>query len=219
MDVLSPEELRVLGSLVEKQLSTPDNYPLTQNAVMAACNQVSNRNPVVAYDDDTVRLTLNGLRTRQLARILHTPGGRTPKHRHVLDEALELDRGELALMCVLKLRGPQTPGELRSRTERMFEFGSLPAVDDTLTGLAERPDPLVVRLERQPGRKEPRYAHLLGGVPDPETLAELYGTGEDGGTGRRGGGSAAERIAALEARVDVLEQQVSEFRGVHDPAG
>lgn len=165
MEPLTPEELRVVACLVEKQLTTPDSYPLTENAVVAACNQLSNRNPVVAYDNNTVRVTLTALRQRGLARVVHTPGARVPKHRHIVDEALGLSKGEVALLTVMALRGPQTVGELRTRTERMHDF-SLSEVEETLEGLAARDEPLVGRLERQPGQKEVRYAQLLGGPVD-----------------------------------------------------
>src|SRR2546423_4804970 len=163
MEPLTPEELRVVACLVEKQFTTPDSYPLTENAVVAACNQLSNRNPIVAYDHNTVRVTLTALRQRGLARVIHTPGARVPKHRQVLDDALELSEGQVSLLAVLALRGPQTVGELRTRTERMHDFASLSEVEETLEGLGARDEPLVVRLERQPGQKEARYAQLLGG--------------------------------------------------------
>jgi uncharacterized protein YceH (UPF0502 family) len=166
MEPLTSEELRVVACLVEKELTTPDSYPLTENAVVAACNQLSNRNPVVAYDNNTVRVTLTGLRQRGLARVIHTPGARVPKHRHILEEALGLNRGEVSLLAVLALRGPQTAGELRTRTERMHDFAGISEVESTLEELAGRDEPLVVRLERQPGQKEARYAHLLTGPVD-----------------------------------------------------
>jgi uncharacterized protein len=166
MEPLTPEELRIVACLVEKQLTTPDSYPLTENAVVAACNQLSNRNPVVAYDNNTVRVTLTALRQSGLARVIHTPGARVPKHRHILDEALGLSRGEVSLLAVLALRGPQTVGELRTRTERMHDFAALTEVETALEELASREEPLVVRLERQPGQKEARYAQLLGGPVD-----------------------------------------------------
>jgi len=166
MEPLTPEELRVVACLVEKELTTPDSYPLTENAVVAACNQLSNRNPVVAYDNNTVRVTLTALRQRGLARVIHTPGARVPKHRHILEEALGVSTGEVSLLAVLALRGPQTVGELRTRTERMHEFTSLSEVEEVLEGLASRSEPLVVRLERQPGQKEARFAQLLSGPPD-----------------------------------------------------
>ncbi|HKY74833.1 MAG TPA: DUF480 domain-containing protein, partial [Acidimicrobiia bacterium] len=135
MEPLTSEELRVVACLVEKQLTTPDSYPLTENAVVAACNQLSNRNPVVAYDTNTVRVTLTALRQRGLARVLHTPGARVPKHRHIIDEALGLSQGEVSLLAVLALRGPQTVGELRTRTERMHNFSGLSEVETTLEEL------------------------------------------------------------------------------------
>ena len=156
----------MVACLVEKQLTTPDSYPLTENALVAACNQLSNRNPIVAYDNNIVRVTLTELRQRGLARVIHTPGARVPKHRHILDEALGLSKGEVALLAVLALRGPQTVGELRTRTERMNDFASLSRVEETLETLAVRDEPLVTRLERQPGQKEARYAQLLGGPVD-----------------------------------------------------
>jgi uncharacterized protein len=229
MDALSPEEIRVLGSLIEKSLTTPDNYPLTQNALIAACNQLSNRNPVVAYDDNTVRLTLNGLRNRALARIIHIPGSRAPKHRHILDEALELDRQQLSLMCVLMLRGAQTTGELRARTERMTQFASLTEVEETLERLAERPDPLVLRLDRAPGQKESRWVHLLAGEPDVAALNAEYATVSWAETDSPAGPRPApreDRVAALEARVTALEAALGDLRrelgheaGPSDPGG
>ena len=160
----------MVACLVEKQLTTPDSYPLTENAVVAACNQLSNRSPVVAYDNNIVRVTLTELRQRGLARVIHTPGARVPKHRHILDEALGLSKGEVSLLAVLALRGPQTVGELRTRTERMHDF-SLSGVEETLEALAARDEPLVTRLERQPGQKEARYAQLLGGPVDAAAYA------------------------------------------------
>ena len=205
MEPLTPEEVRVIGCLVEKQLATPDYYPMTENALVAACNQLSNRNPVVAYDNDTVRLTLNSLRAKGLARIMHIHGGRVPKHRHVLDEVLELDRGALAMLCVLALRGPQTAGELRTRSERLFEFESLGAVDEALEALAERDDPLVVRLERAPGQKEARYAHLLGGPVDEAAFAAASPPPQRQVSG-------GDRLAALEERVEALEGALADLR-------
>ena len=194
MEPLAPEELRVVACLVEKQFTTPDSYPLTENAVVAACNQLSNRNPVVAYDNNTVRVTLTALRQRGLARVIHTPGARVPKHRHIVDEALGLSRGEVSLLAVLSLRGPQTVGELRTRTERMHDFASLSEVEETLEGLASREEPLVVRLERQPGQKEARYAQLLGGPVDT-----AYTTPAGPGTGAAPAAGAPATLADSQA--------------------
>ena len=162
---LTPEEVRVLGCLLEKEATTPDQYPLTTNALLSACNQKSNRDPVVAYDDRTIDGTVLALRERGLARTIKGTG-RAWKHKHVLDEAWGLGAGELAVMTVLMLRGPQTPGELRTRTERIHPFDSLDEVDAVLDRLAGGEEPWVVQLERRPGQKEARWAHLLTGEPD-----------------------------------------------------
>jgi hypothetical protein len=158
---LSVEGGRVLGCLVEKQLTTPQQYPLTDNALVAACNQTTSRDPVVEYDVPTVRLAVRSLREQDLLRTVHRPGERSEKHLHLLDRALGLTTGQTALLAVLLLRGPQTAAELRARTERMHPFGSVAEVEEALSTLAERPDPLVDRLPRQPGQKEARYADLL----------------------------------------------------------
>src|SRR3954471_18774748 len=154
---LTPEEVRVLGCLMEKEAATPEYYPLTLNALVTACNQSSNRDPVVAYDPSVVTEALDDLRGRKLVRIVHSQSGRAPKYRHVLDESLGLDHGERAVIAVLLLRGPQTVGELRTRTERLHAFESTGDVEVVLDRLARHdPQPLVMLLERQPGQKEPR---------------------------------------------------------------
>lgn len=166
---LTPEEARVVGALAEKQLTTPQYYPLTLNALVNACNQTSNRNPVVSYDEATVERALQGLRDKHLARAVLSPSNRGAKFKHLLDETLALVPEELALLTVLLLRGPQTVGELRTRTERMHTFASLEEVEATLDRLATRhEEPLAEKIERQPGQKEARFAHLLGGhEPEP----------------------------------------------------
>lgn len=164
---LTPEEQRVLGALIEKQYTTPDVYPMTMNALITACNQVSNRNPVVSYDESTVQRTLDGLREKGLSRVVYSTSNRATKYRQVFDETRQLERAETAVMCVLLLRGPQTVGELRGRTERIHPFTSLGEVEQTLDALArQRFGPLVVRMERQPGQKDVRYRHLLGEPPE-----------------------------------------------------
>jgi uncharacterized protein YceH (UPF0502 family) len=157
---LAPAEIRVLGCLLEKQRTTPDVYPLTLNALRLACNQATNRDPVVDYDDATIRDALHRLERRGWVRLSSGAGSRAAKYRHLLAEALPLDDAEHAVMCALMLRGPQTPGELAQRGERMHRFGGLDAVLATLHGLIERG--LVARLERRPGQKETRYDQLLG---------------------------------------------------------
>jgi len=186
-------EIRVLGSLVEKQLTTPDQYPLTSKALLAACNQRSNREPVVDLSERDVDDAMLELRPDGLARTV--TGGRAHRHRHVLDEALGLDQRALALLSVLMLRGPQTVGELRIRTERMADFIDLDEVESTLEVLAARDDGLVRRLERRPGQKEPRWAHLLGGEP---VEPDAQGTGATGSPGA-GGTVVATRRSELEA--------------------
>jgi 4-carboxymuconolactone decarboxylase len=159
---LTAEEARVVGALAEKALATPQYYPLTRNALVAACNQSNNRDPVVSYDEATVETALQGLRERGFARMIPAGGGnRTAKYRHVLDEALGVDARELALLTVLLLRGPQTLNELRTRTARLADFDGAEAVEHDLQRLAEREEPLVVFLEREPGRREPRWATTL----------------------------------------------------------
>jgi uncharacterized protein YceH (UPF0502 family) len=158
----TPEEARVVGALAEKALSTPQYYPLTHNALVNACNQSNNRDPVVAYDAEVVDAALDGLREKGAARVIHAGGGnRTTKYRHVLDEALGLDARELALVTVLLLRGPQTLKELRTRTERMADFDSIDDVERDLVRLSERDEPLTELLEKEPGRREPRWRTTL----------------------------------------------------------
>jgi uncharacterized protein len=158
---LTSEEGRVLGCLVEKQLTTPQLYPLTENALIAACNQTTNRDQVVAYDVSTVRIAVRSLREKGLLRMVHRTGERSDKHQHLLDRSLALSPEQVTLLAVLLLRGPQTLAELRTRSERMHPFGTLAQVQEALDALSDRDDPLVARLERQPGRKEARYSQLL----------------------------------------------------------
>jgi uncharacterized protein YceH (UPF0502 family) len=169
---LTAEEQRALGALIEKQYLTPDVYPMTMNGLISACNQTSNRHPIVAYDEATIHAALDGLREKGLTRVVYSPSNRATKYRQVFEESRQLTRAEAAVMCVLLLRGPQTVGELRTRTERIHGFESLPEVEAVLERLSEpsnaRPDdPLVRRLDRGPGQKEARYTHLMGPVPEP----------------------------------------------------
>ena len=185
-------EIRVLGCLIEKQRTTPDVYPLSVNALRLACNQATNRDPVVDYDDSTIRTGLERLSSRGWVRLASGPGSRAVKYRHLFDEALDLSGAELSLLAVLMLRGPQTVGELKGRTERLHRFESLPQVDETLNALASRE--LVVRLGRRPGQKEERWSHLLGG--EREEAPE----------------HASPARVGLEERVERLEAQVAELR-------
>jgi uncharacterized protein len=153
-------ELRVLGCLIEKQRTTPDVYPLSLNSLRLACNQTTNRDPVVSYDEETIRAALDRLAHRGWVRLASGPGSRAVKFRHLFDEALGLSDAQISVLCVQMLRGAQTPGELKQRSERLHPFASLADVESTLSELAERE--LVVRLPRRPGQKEQRYAHTLG---------------------------------------------------------
>jgi hypothetical protein len=212
--ILSPEEVRVVGALIEKQVTTPEYYPLTLNALRQACNQLSNREPVVAFDERTVTWALESLRDRKLVRVVTTADGRVPKYRHVLDETLGLKSPEMAVMCVLMLRGAQTVGEIRTRTERLYPFSALSFVETTLEDLMTRDVPLVVKLPRQTGRKESRYAHLLSGevqVAETDDAAEATATpatrGEAGRVAR-----LEEELKAVRAELAELREQFGEFR-------
>jgi len=192
-------ELRVLGSLIEKQRTTPDAYPLSLNALQAACNQSTNRDPVVNYDAPTIRGALEELGRRGWTRLASGPGSRAIKYRHLLAEALRLSEAETALLGVLLLRGPQTPGELRQRVERLHRFGSWEELEETIEALVGRG--LAAHLPRRPGQKEQRYAQLLGEAADRE---------EEEGAPPRGAPPAETleaRVAALEARVEALETE------------
>lgn len=200
---LSAEEIRVLGCLVEKERTTPDQYPLTTNALRLACNQRSGRDPMVDYDERTVDAAMLALRERKLARTV-VGGGRTSKHKHVLGETWGLDHAEVGVLAGLCLRGPQTTAELRTRTERTASLPSPEAVGLVLEALAARPEPLAVRLERHPGQKEERWAHLLAeeiAWPEPSMA---FGERAAGGVG---GGAAAAR-SGVATRVDELEEEV-----------
>ncbi|HET7287821.1 MAG TPA: YceH family protein [Pyrinomonadaceae bacterium] len=205
--ILSDIEARVLGSLIEKQVTTPEYYPLTLNALTLACNQKNNRNPVTSYSENQVADAVESLREKNLAYVFYGSSSRVPKYKHVMPEVMHLSHPELALMCVLMLRGAQTLGELRGNGGRLHEFSSLEEVEETLNGLISRePEPLVVRLPRQPGQKEGRFAHLLSGEVDVEALAET----PERVVSRRAG--LEERVEALASEVEKLKQQFEEFR-------
>jgi uncharacterized protein YceH (UPF0502 family) len=163
---LDAVQRRIIGCLIEKERATPQGYPLTLNSLRLACNQSTNRDPVTAYEDAELEAALGSLRQRGLTRIVYSTSNRSAKYRHVLGDALHLGDDELAVLAVLLLRGPQTVGELKGRTERLHAFGDLGAVQQTLDRLAAREESLVLRLERQPGQKDARWVHLLGGEPD-----------------------------------------------------
>lgn len=211
--ILNDVEVRVLGALVEKQLTTPEYYPLTLNALTHACNQISNRDPVVSYDEKTVVRALDGLREKKLAHVVYASDSRVPKYKHTMMDALAFtQQQELAVMCVLMLRGPQTTGEIRGRSGRLFSFRELSDVEATLEALANREQgALVARLPRQPGQKEARYAHLLAGevqfeereaAPPPSLRVEAATVAVR---------AENERIARLEEEVSTLRRELDEM--------
>jgi uncharacterized protein len=204
--ILTDIEARVLGSLIEKQVTTPEYYPLTLNALTLACNQKNNRNPVTSYSENQVADAIESLREKNLAYVFYGSSSRVPKYKHVMPEVMHLSHPELALMCVLMLRGAQTLGELRGNGGRLHEFSSLEEVEETLNGLISRePEPLVVRLPRQPGQKDGRFAHLLSGEVSVEAVSEPERV-----VSRRAG--LEERVEALAAEVEKLKTQFEEFR-------
>ncbi len=211
--VLDNVEARVLGALVEKDITTPDYYPLSLNALVNACNQKNNRDPVMNLDENAVRDALEGLHEMALAGPASGADSRVSKYEHRLQERFNFSRGETAVLCVLLLRGPQTPGELRGRTERMHHFEDLEAVQSSLQRLMQREPPLVTVLPRQPGTKESRYAHLLSGeievseLPAPRAAAASGASGADERAGR-----LEEAVAALQNEVAELKRQLAEFR-------
>jgi uncharacterized protein len=212
---LNPVEVRVLGSLVEKQLTTPEYYPLTLNSLTAACNQKNNRNPVVTYDEPTVSQALESLREKNLVYVFYGSTSRVPKYKHVMPEVMHLTSPQVAILCVLMLRGTQTPGELRGNGSRLYEFSGLEEVEQTLQTLVENDsDSMVVRLPRQPGQKEVRFAHLLSGPVEFETVAATHSPAPE--TGRRAGSERVDRleqqVEGLTKTVQELQQQFTEFR-------
>jgi uncharacterized protein YceH (UPF0502 family) len=202
--VLNPAEARVLGALIEKDITTPDYYPLSLNALINACNQKNNREPVTNFDEETVRLALRNLSDKRLAGPASGADGRVTKYEHRLQEVFNFTRPETAILCVLLLRGPQTPGELRGRTERMHRFEDLDEVLSGLQQLMRREPPLAKALGRRPGTKEIRYAHLLSG--DVEAWEPSAETASSGVTDEN------ERVAHLEAQVSALQSEVAELK-------
>jgi len=200
---LTEPEVRVLGCLVEKEITTPEYYPLSLNSLTTACNQKTNREPVVAYTERTVAEVVESLRDKNLAILATGRNDRATKYDNYFADTYHLSPAEAAVMCVLMLRGPQTPGEIKSRTERLFDFKELAEVEAALEGLAARESgALVVKLPRQPGRKEHRYLHLLCGPPSPEMMEAGTPTGEHTGS-----------LCTEKETIDRLEQEIIELRG------
>ncbi len=206
LTILTDVEVRVLGALVEKQVTTPEYYPLTINSLMLACNQKNNRNPVTAYSEEQVAQTVENLREKNLTYVFYGSTSRVPKYKHVMTEVLHLSQAQLALMCVLMLRGSQTVGELRERASRLHEFSSLEEVEATLNSLISRePETLVTRLPRQAGQKEIRFAHLLAGEVAHDSVTETPAP-------RRTSTQQIDRVAKLEEDVSVLKNQVGQLQ-------
>jgi uncharacterized protein YceH (UPF0502 family) len=197
--ILNDTEVRVLGALIEKEITTPEYYPLSLNALMAACNQSSNRYPVVHYNEGEVGAAADSLREKGLVHLLDRGESRVSKYRHVLYEAMNMSRQDIAVMCVLMLRGPQTVGEIRTRSNRLYDFTSLEDVETTLNSLMSGESPIVLRLPRQSGQKEVRYAHLLSGAV---TQSEKDQESEP----------EPDRIGKLERDVEDLKKQFEQFR-------
>jgi len=222
---LTPTQARVLGALIEKEITTPEYYPLSLNALVNACNQKNNRDPVTALDEAEVRQALHGLETERLAGPVRGDT-RVPKYEHRVQEVFNFTRGEIAVVCVLLLRGPQTPGELRGRTERMYKFDELSDVQSVLQRLiAREPEPLVKILPRQPGTKEARYAHLLSGDVEGFEPASSSRLAEAASYSYASASSSAspeetedlkERMAQLEAEVAILTRELRELRQEFD---
>ena len=210
---LDPIECRVVGALAEKALATPDYYPMTLNGLVAACNQKTGREPVMELDDDQVARALDHLMRLGLAGTSEGAGSRVTKYRHLLDHHFGLDEAGTAALAVLLLRGPQTVGEVRGRTGRMHEFDTLDAAEATLRSLAERDEPLVTELPVQPGRKEARWAHLLAG--ELEVEAE-EGTTPGLAPAMQAARAEGDRIEALEARVETLEDELCAVRAAFE---
>ncbi|HVF29480.1 MAG TPA: YceH family protein [Pyrinomonadaceae bacterium] len=207
LESLTDVEARVLGSLVEKQLTTPEYYPLTLNALMAACNQKSNRDPVMSLGETELMTAVDSLRDKNLVYLFYGSSSRTVKYKHMLPSVYDLDDAGVSIIAVLLLRGPQTIGELRERTGRLHEFAGLGEVQEALDSLTRRDEPLVLQLERQPGQKEARYAHLLSGEIDQSKLTPVRATNSAGGDGR---------IEKLETEVETLRNELASFRAEFD---
>jgi uncharacterized protein YceH (UPF0502 family) len=213
---LTPTEARVLGALIEKEITTPEYYPLSLNALINACNQKNNRDPVTSLDEVEVRQALHGLEDEHLAGPVRGDG-RVPKYEHRVQEVFNFTRGEVAMVCVLLLRGPQTPGELRGRTERMYKFDELSDVQTVLQKLMTREPALVKVLPRQPGTKEARYAHLLSGDVESFEPASQHSSSSAYASASSSSHSEPdleiqERMAQLEAEVAILTRELNEVR-------
>jgi len=212
MNLLTEIETRVLGSLIEKDITTPDYYPLSLNALVNACNQKNNRDPVMTLDEQSVRDALATLQEKRLAGPAGGADSRVTKYEHRLQEVFNFDRREIAVLCVLLLRGPQTPGELRSRTERMYHFDSLEDVVSTLDRLSQRDPPLAAILPREPGTKESRYTHLFSGQPEVSGSVNVARALSPANLATGSTSSTTDRLAQLEEEVTNLRHDLSDVQ-------
>ena len=206
--IITETEARILGSLVEKQLTTPEYYPLTLNALTAACNQKSNRDPVMSLGETEILAAIDSLRDKNLVYLYYGSTSRTVKYKHMLPNVYELDEAAVAIITLLLLRGPQTAGEMRGRADRLYEFAGMGEVQESLDLLAHREEPLVIKLERQAGQKESRYAHLLSGDID---VSKINFAAEKPASS---GGN--ERMEKLEADVERLNNEIAELKATFD---
>jgi uncharacterized protein len=203
--ILTDVETRVLASLVEKQATTPEYYPLTLHALTVACNQKNNRNPVTSFSEEQIAQAIESLREKNLTYVYYGSTSRVPKYKHVMPEVMHLNLQEMALMCALMLRGPQTPGELRSNASRLYEFSGLEEIEETLNALISHDsEPLVVRLPRQQGQKEVRFAHLLSGEVTIEAVPEQF-------VARRSTFPQSDRVGKLEEDMTALKRQMEDL--------
>lgn len=206
--IITETEARILGSLVEKQLTTPEYYPLTLNALTAACNQKSNRDPVMSLGETEILAAIDSLRDKNLVYLYYGSTSRTVKYKHMLPNVYELDEAAVAIITLLLLRGPQTAGEMRGRADRLYEFAGIGEVQESLDLLAHREEPLVIKLERQAGQKESRYAHLLSGEID---VSQMNFAAEKPASS---GGN--ERVEKLESEVEGLKTEVAELKAMFE---
>jgi uncharacterized protein YceH (UPF0502 family) len=213
--MMNEVEVRILGCLIEKEISTPEYYPLTLHSLTAACNQKSNRCPVVTYGEDTVAHCLEELRNKGIIQSINAPGSRTVKYRHSFLEEFRLIPSEAVILCELMLRGPQTMGEIRAHTERMYEFKGQDELEETLRGVMERDEPLIIKLQRQSGKKEARYMHMLSGIPGKQEIdqdASVLGSGQQYLTDNERIDKLEEELLALRRELDGLRNSFEEFR-------
>ncbi len=205
---LTEVEARVVGALVEKQITTPEYFPLTLNSLTAACNQKTNRDPVVSFDEETVQTALDSLRDKNIALVIYRSGSRVAKYKHMFPKVYEISPAEVAVLCVLMLRGFQTLGEIRERSSRLYEFSGLGEVSETIDGLMKRDEPAVMKLERQAGQKEVRFAHLLCGEIDVTNLPVSTSASHKHADN--------ERLMKLEGELKTLRSEFDEFKSAFE---